>query len=154
MPSPIRFISKTFDTLTLNELYGLMALRQKVFIVEQNCPYLDADDKDQDAIHLMGQDENSNIVGYTRLLPKGISYDDYCSIGRVATHPDYRNQQLGKKIMQASIKHCQSNFGSACAIKISAQAHLEKFYSQFGFVTTGNYYLEDGIPHVSMILDH
>jgi len=152
MDSPFTFTCKSFDSLALNELYELLALRQKVFVVEQNCPYQDCDNNDQHSFHLLGQDEDGNIIGYTRILPKGISYSEYCSIGRIATHPAYRNQNLGNLLIQESIKHCQKLFGGACSIKISAQAHLESFYSRHGFVATGDAYLEDGIPHLSMIL--
>ncbi len=137
--------------MTLNELYEILALRQKVFVVEQNCPYQDCDNNDQHAFHLLGQDEDGNIAGYARIFPKGIAYPDYCSIGRIATHPASRNQNLGNLIVQESIKHCQSLFGGACSIKISAQAHLENFYAKHGFRATGQVYLEDSIPHISMI---
>jgi len=153
MDSPFTFICKSFNSLALNELYEILALRQKVFVVEQNCPYQDCDNNDQHAFHLLGHDEDSNIIGYSRILPQGVSYPNYCSIGRIATHPAYRNQNLGNQIMQESIKHCQNLFGGASAIKISAQAHLMKFYSKHGFVSTGHFYLEDGIPHCGMILD-
>ncbi len=152
MMTPFFFVCKQFNELTLSELYDLMALRQKVFVVEQNCPYQDSDGKDLHAFHLLGQDKNGNIVGYARILPKGTSYSDYCSIGRIATHPDYRNLKLGNLIMKESIKHCQNLFGGACPIKISAQAHLDGFYQKFGFQSTQKYYLEDGIPHLEMIL--
>jgi len=153
MDSPITFICKSFNSLTLNELYEILALRQKVFVVEQNCPYQDCDNNDQHAFHLLGQDEDGHIIGYSRILPKGISYPEYCSIGRIATHPAYRNQNIGNLLIQESIKHCQNLFGGACAIKISAQAHLQKLYIKHGFVSTGQAYLEDGIPHSAMILD-
>lgn len=152
MDSPFFFTCKPFNSLTLNQLYEILALRQKVFIVEQNCPYLDCDNNDQQAFHVLGQNEDSNIIGYSRIFPKGISYPDYCSIGRIATHPAYRKQLVGNLIMQESIKHCHNLFGGACLIKISAQSHLEAFYNKHGFVANGEAYLEDGIPHIAMIL--
>lgn len=152
MSAPINFICKPFSTLTIKELYGLLALRQQVFVVEQNCPYPDSDFKDQDAWHVLGQDEDSNIIGYARLLPKGVSYPDHCSIGRIVTHPDFRDQQIGSLLIKESIKHCQILFGGACSIKISAQTHLKDYYARHGFQATDKYYLEDGIPHVEMLL--
>ncbi|HFC01128.1 MAG TPA: GNAT family N-acetyltransferase, partial [Phaeodactylibacter sp.] len=84
-----------FYQLNLDEIYAIMALRQEVFVVEQNCPYLDADDKDREAWHLMGFDKNNTLIAYTRLLPKGISYEKYASIGRVVTAPKARKIGAG-----------------------------------------------------------
>ena len=78
----IHFTCLPFNQLTVNDLYDIMALRQKVFIIEQNCPYLDADGKDLSAMHLMGRDNDGELVAYTRLLPMGISYPDYASLSR------------------------------------------------------------------------
>ncbi|NNE25528.1 MAG: GNAT family N-acetyltransferase, partial [Saprospiraceae bacterium] len=86
MKNKLSYTCKSFYQLELDELYDIMALRQIVFIVEQDCPYLDADGKDKFAHHLMGFDESSKLVAYTRLLPEGISYEAFSSIGRVVTH--------------------------------------------------------------------
>ena len=130
-------------------MYALMALRQEIFVVEQDCPYLDADGKDQTSHHLMGFDDQGKMVAYTRLVPKGISYPQYASIGRVVTAASTRGQGIGKLLMQESIARCQEIFGGEI-IKISAQAHLQKFYQDLGFEPTGEEYLEDGIPHIGM----
>src|SRR6476661_3963422 len=98
----ITFITKTFDELTNQELYKLLQLRGEVFVVEQNCPYLDMDDKDQKSFHVLGY-ANDELVACTRLLPAGVSYDHEPSIGRVATHPSVRSLGYGKLLMEYSI---------------------------------------------------
>ena len=128
-----------------------MALRQEVFVVEQNCPYLDADDKDREAWHLMGFDKNNTLIAYTRLLPKGISYEKYASIGRVVTAPKARKIGAGKNIMKASLDWCKQLFPLS-PIKISAQTYLLDFYKNLGFTPVGEGYLEDDIPHIGMTI--
>ena len=92
---------KHFDELTPKELYNILQLRNEVFIVEQNCPYQDLDNKDLYAYHLMGEEENK-IIAYSRLLAPGISYSE-SSIGRVVSSPDARKTGMGKKLMAESI---------------------------------------------------
>jgi ElaA protein len=140
-----------FKDLNVNELYEIMALRQEVFIVEQNCPYLDTDGKDLHSWHLMGRNEAGKLIAYTRLLPVGISYPDYASIGRVVSAPLVRGSGAGKHLMQKSIEMCLYLFNQA-PIKIGAQSYLLRFYESLGFQSTGEEYLEDGIPHTKMIL--
>jgi len=140
-----------FEQLRVQELYEIMALRQEVFIVEQNCPYMDADGKDQQAWHLMGRDATGRLIAYTRLLPQGVSYPEYASIGRVVSSPSVRGTGAGKALMVKSIEMMRHLFGPG-PIKIGAQSYLLQFYSSFGFRSTGEEYLEDGIPHTKMIL--
>lgn len=147
----LTFQCLAFEALTIHQLYDLMRLRQAVFVVEQNCPYLDLDGKDQAGWHLIGQLPEGQIVAYTRLLPKGISYDNYVSIGRVVTDETVRDKGYGKQLMTESIHWCRTLFGEA-PIKISAQQYLLRFYQSFGFEVTGTPYLEDDIPHIAMIL--
>ncbi|MCS6928053.1 MAG: GNAT family N-acetyltransferase [Saprospiraceae bacterium] len=144
---------KSFEALTIYELYDIMALRQEVFVVEQNCAYLDADGKDLQAWHVMGRDEQGRLVAYTRLLPVGVVYEGYASIGRVVSAPFARRTGAGRSIMEHSIALCRQLFGSV-PLKISAQTYLLKFYESFGFRSTGEAYLEDGIPHTTMIREH
>lgn len=146
------FILKPFHQLTVNELYGMMRLRQEVFIVEQNCPYLDADGKDQKSHHLFGYDDESGLMTYARLLPVGVSYPDAASIGRVASHPSVRGNGFGKKTMVEAIRRCGTLFGDKTPIKISAQSYLKKFYQDLGFEPFGEEYLEDNIPHIAMVI--
>ena len=152
----IQFTCKPFADLTVFELYDIMALRQEIFVIEQNCPYLDADGKDLKGWHLMGRqisDENTEgvLVVYTRLLPKGVSYDDYASIGRVVSSASVRGSGAGKILMQKSIEMMEKLYPNQ-PVKIGAQTYLLKFYESLGFESTGEEYLEDDIPHTSMIL--
>lgn len=139
---------KSFDELTNHELYDMLRLRSDVFVVEQNCPYLDLDNKDQKGFHLLYYVDNE-LAGVTRLLPKGISYDEV-SIGRVVIAKSHRGLGLGVKLMEASIEGCEEKFGKG-PIRISAQYHLSNFYQSLGFVEQGEVYDEDGIPHIGML---
>ncbi len=138
-----------FDDLTKAELYDLIALRLEVFCVEQDCPYQDLDYKDQKAYHVLGE-INGEILAYTRLVPKGVSYEMYPSIGRVITSMKVRRDGYGKALMEESIRLCQQYFGES-PIKISAQTYLKRFYKGLGFEQVGEGYLEDNIPHIPML---
>lgn len=140
---------KRFADLTPYELYAILQLRNEVFVVEQNCIFQDADDKDQLAWHLLGR-EGKKLVAYTRLLEPGICYPQ-ASIGRVVTSPSVRGKSYGKELMRQSIKAVHALI-SAGAIQIGAQLYLKKFYESFGFRQNGKSYLEDGIPHIPMVL--
>jgi ElaA protein len=146
----MRFHICTFQELQLEELYAFMALRQEVFVVEQDCPYLDADGKDQLGWHVMLFDEKGQLSAYTRLLPPGVSYEKYSSIGRVVSSEHVRGKGYGKAVMERSIQAIKELFPEA-AIKISAQTYLLKFYNDLGFQEVGKEYLEDDIPHIGMI---
>lgn len=146
----MNFVCKKFEDLSLEELYEMMALRQEVFVVEQNCPYLDADGKDQLSFHVMGYDGNEKLIAYTRLVPHGISYKKYPSIGRVVTAQVVRGKGAGKKLMEISMAHCERIWPGE-SIKISAQTYLKKFYESLGFEQVGEGYLEDDIPHIPML---
>ena len=145
----INWIFKKFDALTPVELYSILQLRNEVFVVEQNCVFQDADNKDQDSYHLMAW-ENEILIAYARIVPEGIAYDAYPSIGRVVTSAKVRNTGIGKMLMQHAIDELQKLFGTA-SIKLGAQLYLKKFYESFGFSQTSEVYLEDGIPHIEMI---
>ena len=146
-----RKLIKHFTALNTSELYEILRVRQEVFVVEQSCAYLDADEKDQHAFHLMFVDNHSRILAYTRLLPEGISYEGYISIGRVLTVEDIRATGAGKAVMQQSLLACEELFGKKYPIKIGAQSYLLNFYQSFGFEIAGAEYIEDGIPHLHMI---
>lgn len=143
----MKWILKKFDELTLDELYSILELRSKVFIVEQNCIYNDPDGKDQVAWHLMGMGEDQ-LIAYARILPPGVVYTDP-AIGRVVTAPSKRKSGLGRELMNRSINHCEKLFGKT-SITLSAQAYLKKFYESLGFSAVGDEYLDDGIPHIKM----
>jgi ElaA protein len=143
---------KTFDDLTNKELYEILKIRNEVFIMEQDCHYLDLDNKDYKAHHIFCINSNEEIAAYARLLPKGISYPQ-ASIGRVATAKAYRRQELGIDLMKKSIEFVFNNYETD-AIKISAQTYLLDFYCKFGFTPIGQEYFEDEIPHIAMILEN
>ena len=147
--SNIQWITKSFAALTNIELYALLRLRCEIFVVEQNCVYLDVDNNDQKAFHTLGY-IGDELVATTRLFEKGIMYDGYQSIGRVLTSQKYRRTGAGKDLMHYSIKECERLFGKG-PIKIGAQLYLKKFYSDFGFEQSGEVYDEDGIDHIPMI---
>jgi ElaA protein len=139
---------KVFEELTPHELYAIMHLRSEVFVVEQNCPYLDPDGKDLSSWHLMGWDGNK-LVAYARLLPAGLAFTEV-SIGRVVSSPAYRGKGAGKELMTTAIKTCKDLFGEQ-PIRIGAQLYLQKFYESLGFVQVSEMYLDDDIPHIEMI---
>jgi len=139
---------KSFQELSNAELYAILRLRSEVFVVEQNCPYQDLDNKDQKCFHLMLYDGDF-LAAYCRLLPAGISYAEI-SIGRVISSPSYRGTGVGKIVMQLGIQYCEQLFGSA-PIRIGAQVYAKGFYAALGFVEEGQEYLEDDIPHIEMM---
>ena len=142
---------KPFRDLTVYELYAIMRLRNEVFVVEQNCVFQDADNKDQQCYHFCGWD-NDTAVAYVRLVPAGISYKEP-SIGRVVTAPAYRGNGAGRTLMEKAIDHCEMLFGRT-NIRIGAQLYLKKFYESLGFVQASDVYLEDDIEHIEMIFEH
>ncbi|PCJ23582.1 MAG: GNAT family N-acetyltransferase [SAR86 cluster bacterium] len=146
----IVWTSCKFDELQLSQLYEIMQLRSAVFVVEQNCVYQDIDDSDQQAYHICGYSEQK-LVCYSRLLPPGFKYPG-SSIGRVITHQNYRGDGLGKTLMQKSISCCYKSWPDHNVV-ISAQQHLEKFYNSLGFCKQSEPYMEDGIPHIEMMLN-
>ncbi len=144
----LTWILKPFAELTPSELYSILQLRNEVFIVEQNCPYQDMDNKDLKSWHLMGIEEYK-LKAYSRLLAPGISYSE-SSIGRIVSSPSARKTGMGKKLMEESIKQIKNLFKTD-TIRIGAQLYLKSFYESFGFVQDGEIYLEDNIPHIIML---
>ena len=145
----MELIHKPYQAFSLDELYRIMQLRQEVFIVEQDCPYLDADDHDQNAIHVLGM-FNNKILAYSRIVPEGEIYDNYVSIGRVITAMQIRGKRLGKLLFQFAFDSSKELFPES-PIKLSSQVYIKDFYGQFGFELSGPTYMEDGIPHVAMV---
>ena len=137
-----------FDDLSALELYKIMQLRNEVFVVEQNCVYQDADDKDQKGFHFMGWD-GETLIAYTRILPPGLSYTEP-SIGRVVTAPSARKNGIGRELMIRSIAAVKKLYGEL-PIKIGAQVYLQKFYTSLGFLQTSAIYMEDNIEHIEMV---
>lgn len=144
----MEFILKYFDDLSAAELYDLLQLREEVFQLEQNCLYKDLDEKDRYCWHLLLY-RGSELLACARLVPEGISYAGYASLGRVASKPQYRGEGLGRQLMQEAMIQLRRLF-PGFSIKISAQAYLQNFYEDFGFVKTSEPYMEDDIPHIAM----
>lgn len=145
----LQTILKYFDDLTVQELYDILQLREEVFQMEQNCIYKDIDDKDKKCFHLMLY-KKQELVAYCRLVPSGISYDGYASIGRVVSKPIYRKDGFGRQLMEQAMQKMTQVFPHS-PIKISAQAYLQKFYESFGFIRVSDEYMEDDIPHIAMV---
>ena len=144
----IHWIVKSFEELLPEELYQLLRLRSEVFVVEQNCVFLDLDNKDQQSIHLMGW-INNNLAVYVRILPPGLTYDEP-SIGRVVSSPSYRGTGAGRILMEKAIE-LTSDLYKGENIRIGAQYYLKNFYGSLGFEIQGDIYLEDGIDHIEML---
>ena len=148
----IKWQWSSFDELSLHALYEILKIRQAIFVVEQDCSYLDTDDLDQVAWHLIGWHEDANnkkMVAYLRVVFPGEKYPEP-SIGRVLVLPESRKTGLGKKLTAEAIARIADEYPNT-AIRISAQQHLQKFYAAFGFKAVSKPYLEDGIPHIEML---
>lgn len=144
----MEIVVKYFEELSTKELYELLQLRSEVFVVEQDCVYLDVDGKDERAMHVMGWEDNM-LVAYARCFKAG-DYFDEASIGRVLVRENYRKLNYGHQITDAAIKAIKTKY-KAKTIKISAQVYLVMFYESHGFKTIGDRYMEDGIPHIAMV---
>ena len=140
---------KTFAELSPEELYALLRLRSEVFVVEQNCVFLDMDNKDAYCHHLLGW-EGGLLAAYSRIVPAGISYVE-SSIGRIVSSPAARGRGIGRELLIKSIDTLYTLHGKR-DIRIGAQYYLKRFYNSFGFVQKGDIYLEDGIEHIEMLL--
>ena len=167
MAENIQWQWSRIEGLSTNQWHHIVSLRQAVFVVEQNCPYLDADDLDLHAWHLIGwmagdyaKGENSAepivepivepiAVAYLRVVDPGCKYTEP-SIGRVLTRISYRRFGFGKAVMAQAMAQISEQFPQQ-PIRISAQEHLKAFYNEFGFIQMGEEYDEDGIPHIEML---
>jgi ElaA protein len=145
----ISTVVKPFQQLSPAELYAILRLRNEVFVVEQACVFQDADNKDQYCHHLMIF-KNEELIAYARLVPAGVSYPEM-SIGRVVSSPAARGTGIGRVLMNAAIENCRLLFGSG-PIRIGAQAYIKTFYASLGFGETDIAYMEDGIPHLEMVM--
>jgi ElaA protein len=144
----LQFQTKTFDELANHELYAVLRLRTEVFVVEQNCVFQDMDGLDDRALHVLGLNPKGELGAYCRLFAPGQKYENAC-ISRVITAPAQRGSGAGRLLMESAIAECATRW-PAQGIRISAQAHLDKFYASLGFVSVGDVYLEDDIPHQEM----
>ena len=137
-----------FDALTARDLYAILQLRTEVFVMEQDCAFQDMDDADHAAVHLQGT-ADGELVAYARCFPPGVKFAE-ASIGRVITRQAARGLGIGHELMRLAIACISQQWGTQ-PIRIGAQARLEKFYLQHGFLTLGEPHIEDGIPHIEML---
>ena len=147
-PFILEWQSNAFDRLTLNELYEVMRLRMAVFVVEQHCCYQDADGLDASCVHLLGRLPSGELACYLRIVPPGLKYAEP-SIGRVVVDSHFRGSGMGRALMTRGIEITEAAYPTF-GIRLSAQKYLERFYTSLGFISEGDDYLDDGIPHVEM----
>jgi ElaA protein len=140
-----------YGELTTDILYEILSFRQAVFIVEQNCPYQDADGLDQLSFHLVGRCRpNDPLAAYLRVMPPKVKYPEV-GIGRLLVVAEKRGRMFGQEIFTEALKQIATLFPGS-AVRISAQCYLERFYQSFGFKPISERYEEDGIPHVAMLM--
>lgn len=139
---------KEFHQLSLDELYGILNLRNEVFVVEQNCVYLDTDYKDQHSLHIFLKD-GKEILAYSRVYTSDTNKGEI-SFGRILVKSSSRKRGLAKELLKRTLKCIEDTYGIK-PVRIHAQCYLSKFYEEFGFVKSSEEFLEDGIPHVEMV---
>ncbi len=147
--SSLHWTWRRFDALGLDDLYDALALRSRVFSVEQACAYQDPDGVDRQCWHLLGRDASGALQAYLRGVDPGVKYPE-ASIGRVVTAPELRGTGAGRALVAEGLRRMDTTW-PAWALRISAQSHLQRFYAGFGFVAVGSDYLEDNIPHREML---
>jgi ElaA protein len=140
--------AKTFAALSKEELYKILQVRNEVFIVEQKTYYQDLDNKDFEAMHIFLSDDDGSVLAYCRIMRPGVSYEE-CCIGRVLTKPSARAHGYGRILVQKALDFLKEEWDTT-AVRISAQCYLQTFYESYGFIATGETYLEDDLPHIEM----
>ena len=152
-PSALAWRCTPYADLSLDELYALLQLRSRVFVVEQQCPFLEMDGDDDRAWHLLGwsvgADGRPLLGAYARLFAPGVKYAE-ASVGRVVSHPEVRRSGAGRALMAESLRRLEA-IAPGAPVRIGAQKYLERFYASFGFARAGDDYLEDGIVHLEMV---
>lgn len=138
----------SFAELTTQLLYDILALRSKIFVVEQNIVYLDIDRNDQKSLHVCLTDGDT-LAGYARILPPGTKFPE-AAIGRLVIDQRLRGQQLGAKLMLYCVDQAYERFGSGVSIVIEAQAQLQSFYESLGYQAITPPYMLEGLMHVKM----
>lgn len=139
---------RRFADLGVDALYDVLALRCRVFVLEQG-PFLDPDGVDRHCWHLLGRDQQGALAAYLRVVDPGVKYKE-ASLGRIITAPEVRGRGQGRRLVAEGMARCAAAWPGH-GVRISAQAHLANFYSAFGFLPVGDTYLEDGIPHQEML---
>lgn len=148
MSPALHWTWERFDDLGVHALHDALALRCRVFILEQG-PYQDPDAADKHAWHLLGRSANGSLLAVLRVVDPGVSYAEP-SIGRVVVAPELRARGAGRALLVEGLERCQSAWPGQ-AVRISAQAHLQRYYGEQGFVPVTGEYLEDGIAHIGML---
>jgi ElaA protein len=148
MEANMDLVVKRFEELTVDELYKILKVRFDVFVIEQNCIYQEIDDKDQHSYHVYLEDD-TGIKAYLRVVEKGMS-NEGVSLGRVLTTE--REIGLGKRILSEGIKVAKERM-KAHRIIIEAQSYAKEYYEKAGFMQVSEEFIEDGIPHIKMILE-
>jgi len=145
---------KNFEDLSVHELYQITKVRQAVFVIEQNCIYPDLDDIDQQCLHLFATSSTDHlkVIAYLRIVPPALKYPQ-ASIGRVLTTSQSRGTGAGISLITKAIEKVRQEYPHS-DIKISAQLYLQNFYQRFGFKKVSDVYDEDGIEHISMLLNY
>lgn len=138
---------KEYSELTTDELYEILKHRCLIYVVEQNCNYLDMDDKDKNAKHIMILDDGK-LVGYIRVMAAGVAYPE-ASFGRLTVKKEYRGLKLGRQLVEIAMDILLNQMGET-EVKIQAQSYLEEFYKMFGFKSQGDYFMDCGIKHIYM----
>jgi len=139
----------SFEDFSNQELYEVIKLRTDVFVVEQNCPYPELDNKDQVSKHFCGYNADGVLSAYCRILPPNVSYKE-ASIGRFVVEETERENKHGR-VMMTLVLEIMTNLFPEYNIRIGAQTYLAKFYGSFGFIQDSESYLEDGIEHMEML---
>jgi len=149
MSGEIRWMWYAFETLGARQLYDVLALRQAVFIIEQQCVFPDVDGRDQEAWHLLGRTAQGILAAYLRAFPPSPPAEAL-SIGRVVVHPDFRGRGLGRLLVEEGLRMIRTRYPRA-PVRLASQLAVERFYQRMQFVREGEPYEEDGILHVAMI---
>ena len=142
---------KEFDELTARELYDVLKLRQDVFVIEQTCIYPDMDGCDFVCHHALLRNKAGELIGYLRILPPGQTFDTV-AIGRVLVREDARGLGAARQLMTEALNFIRDTLMQR-QVKLSAQQYLIKFYESLGFAAISEGYVEDGIPHIDMMLE-
>ena len=147
----MEWVLKSFKQLDIDELFELLKLRVDVFVVEQNCPYPEIDEKDRhaDTLHLFGTKKNGELAAYLRILPPGLSFKE-TSFGRVVVTAQYRKQGISNTMVKKALEIIE-NWRPEKNIRIGAQVYLKQFYESHGFQCVSGEYFEDGIAHIDML---
>lgn len=146
----MNWTTKAFNDLSVNEYWEILHLRTAIFVVEQDCPYQEVDEKDKKSYHLFGRNEAGEVIATSRIVLPGVSYPEV-SIGRVALKKEARGKGIADEMMAATFRFIRETYGDV-PVRISAQEYLKNFYSKHGFKQVSESYLEDDIPHIEMLL--